>query len=305
MGAENFAVTAFYKFIKIPSELVPQVKKRLEDFADQTGLRGLVVLGTEGINSTCAATLETIEALKKFLVEELFPGEEIAHKDSETVEMPFARFKVDVRPEIVTIKNLQISNEEGQGTYLTPTQWNEMIEKDPDVILVDTRNDYENEIGMFENAIDPKIAKFSDFKNFMEREALPKDKKLFLYCTGGIRCEKAVPEVMRLGYKNVYQLEGGILKYLEEYPEGHFKGECFVFDRRVSVDSNLKPTNMYSSCPHCGNPGKERIACSNCGCDTVVCHRCVSRADRNACSKNCAHHIRRKAATSVSQSIAG
>ena len=158
---------------------------------------------------------------------------------------------------------------------------------------------------MFENAIDPKIAKFSDFKNFMEREALPKDKKLFLYCTGGIRCEKAVPEVMRLGYKNVYQLEGGILKYLEEYPEGHFKGECFVFDRRVSVDSNLKPTNMYSSCPHCGNPGKERIACSNCGCDTVVCHRCVSRADRNACSKNCAHHIRRKAATSVSQSIAG
>ena len=305
MGAENFAVTAFYKFIKIPSELVPQVKKRLEDFADKNGLRGLVVLGTEGINSTCAATLETIEALKKFLVEELFPGEEIAHKDSETVEMPFARFKVDVRPEIVTIKNLQISNEEGQGTYLTPTQWNEMIEKDPDVILVDTRNDYENEIGMFENAIDPKIAKFSDFKNFMEREALPKDKKLFLYCTGGIRCEKAVPEVMRLGYKNVYQLEGGILKYLEEYPEGHFKGECFVFDRRVSVDSNLKPTNMYSSCPHCGNPGKERIACSNCGCDTVVCHRCVSRADRNACSKNCAHHIRRKAATSVSQSIAG
>ena len=142
-------------------------------------------------------------------------------------------------------------------------------------------------------------------KDFMEREALPKDKKLFLYCTGGIRCEKAVPEVMRLGYKNVYQLEGGILKYLEEYPEGHFKGECFVFDRRVSVDSNLKPTNMYSSCPHCGNPGKERIACSNCGCDTVVCHRCVSRADRNACSKNCAHHIRRKAATSVSQSIAG
>lgn len=305
MGAENFAVTAFYKFIKIPSELVPQVKKRLEDFADKNGLRGLVVLGTEGINSTCAATLETIEALKKFLVEELFPGEEIAHKDSETVEMPFARFKVDVRPEIVTIKNLQISNEEGQGTYLTPTQWNEMIEKDPDVILVDTRNDYENEIGMFENAIDPKIAKFSDFKNFIEREALPKDKKLFLYCTGGIRCEKAVPEVMRLGYKNVYQLEGGILKYLEEYPEGHFKGECFVFDRRVSVDSNLKPTNMYSSCPHCGNPGKERIACSNCGCDTVVCHRCVSRADRNACSKNCAHHIRRKAATSVSQSIAG
>ena len=305
MGAENFAVTAFYKFIKIPSELVPQVKKRLEDFADKNGLRGLVVLGTEGINSTCAATLETIEALKKFLVEELFPGEEIAHKDSETVEMPFARFKVDVRPEIVTIKNLQISNEEGQGTYLTPTQWNEMIEKDPDVILVDTRNDYENEIGMFENAIDPKIAKFSDFKDFMEREALPKDKKLFLYCTGGIRCEKAVPEVMRLGYKNVYQLEGGILKYLEEYPEGHFKGECFVFDRRVSVDSNLKPTNMYSSCPHCGNPGKERIACSNCGCDTVVCHRCVSRADRNACSKNCAHHIRRKAATSVSQSIAG
>jgi UPF0176 protein len=225
----------------------------------------------------------------------LFPGEEIPHKESVATRMPFARFKVDVRPEIVTIKNLDISADESLGTHLSPAEWHQALSSESDILLVDTRNDYEFEIGTFQDAIDPKIQKFSDFKTFMEAQNVPKDKKIFLFCTGGIRCEKAVPEVKRLGFENVYQLEGGILKYLEEYPEGLFKGECFVFDRRVAVDGNLQPTKMYSSCPHCGNPGKERIVCKNCEAETVVCHRCVGRDDRMSCSKNCAHHIRRKA----------
>lgn len=295
MNEKTLVVSAFYKFIDIPSEQVPTVKHRLEEFADQSGLRGLVVLGSEGINSTCCGSAEIIADLKRFLAEDLFPGEVITHKDSECERMPFERFKVDVRPEIVTIKNQEISATEGAGTHLSPTQWNEMLASDPDVLLIDTRNDYENEIGMFENAIDPKIRKFSDFGAFMERENYPKDKKVLLYCTGGIRCEKAVPEVMRLGYKNVYQLEGGILKYLEEYPNGRFKGECFVFDRRVAVDSELRPTKTYKSCPHCGNPGKEEISCCNCGQAAVICHHCQRDATRQACSKNCAYHLRRKA----------
>jgi len=295
MSSDVVVVTAFYKFIEIEPGQVPLVKERLERFAEETGLRGLVVLGTEGINSTCAGTPEVIEKLKAFL-RELFPGQEITHKDSRGEKMPFARFKVDVRPEIVTIKNLDIvAEEESKGTHLSPAEWHEALLNDPDVLCIDTRNDYECEIGIFENAVDPKIKKFSDFKSYMESREIPKDKKLFLYCTGGIRCEKAVPEVKRMGFNNVYQLEGGILKYLEEYPDGLFKGECFVFDRRVSVDQQLRPTRIYSSCPHCGNPGKERIKCDNCDTETVVCHHCVSQAARRACSKNCAYHLRRKA----------
>lgn len=295
MSRDAVVVTAFYKFIAIEPENVPVVKGRLERFAAETGLRGLVVLGTEGINSTCAGTPEVIEKLKSFL-RELFPQEEIPHKDSVSDTAPFGRFKVDVRSEIVTIKNLEIvADEESKGTHLSPTEWHNALLNDPDVLCIDTRNDYECEIGIFENAVDPKIKKFSDFKSFVESREIPKDKKLFLYCTGGIRCEKAVPEVKRLGFESVYQLEGGILKYLEEYPEGLFKGECFVFDRRVSVDQNLKPTKIYSSCPHCGNPGKERISCSNCQQEAVVCHRCAAQSDLHSCSKNCAYHLRRKA----------
>ena len=294
MTHETIAVSAFYKFIAIPSEEVPVIKRRLEEFAATIGLRGLVVLGTEGINSTCSGSPETIEALKAFL-RELFPSEVITHKDSIAQTMPFGRFKVDVRPEIVTIKNVEISADESQGTHLSPAEWNEAILNDPDVMVVDTRNDYETEIGIFENAVDPKIAKFSDFGAFMASQDIPKDKKLLLYCTGGIRCEKAVPEVKRLGFKNVYQLEGGILRYLAEYPEGLFKGECYVFDRRIAVDNHLQQTQRYSGCPHCGTPGEERITCGNCHTPTVVCHRCLQKADRNSCSKNCAHHIRRKA----------
>lgn len=298
MSSETIAVSAFYKFIAIPSEEVPVVKRRLEEFASSTGLRGLVVLGTEGINSTCSGPPETIEALKAFL-RELFPREVITHKDSIAQTMPFGRFKVDVRPEIVTIKNLDISADESNGTHLSPTEWNDLILKDPDVLVVDTRNDYETEIGIFENAVDPKIAKFSDFGAFIESQNIPKDKKLLLYCTGGIRCEKAVPEVKRMGFENVYQLEGGILRYLAEYPEGLFKGECYVFDRRIAVDNHLQQTQRYSGCPHCGTPGEEKITCGNCHKETVVCHRCVGHADRNSCSKNCAHHIRRKARASA------
>jgi len=293
MSGDVVAVTAFYKFFKIESDQVPSIKERLEAFAAETGLRGLVVLGAEGINSTCAGTPDVVGKLRDFLGV-LFPGEEIPHKESVATRMPFARFKVDVRPEIVTIKNLDISADESLGTHLSPAEWHQALSSESDILLVDTRNDYEFEIGTFQDAIDPRIQKFSDFKNFMEAQDVPKGKKIFLFCTGGIRCEKAVPEVKRLGFENVYQLEGGILKYLEEYPEGLFRGECFVFDRRVAVDSNLQPTKIYSSCPHCGNPGKERILCKNCETETVVCHRCVGRNDRMSCSKNCAHHIRRK-----------
>ena len=246
---------------------------------------------------------------------ELVSDPELQFKDSQADKLPFARFKVDLRAEIITTKDPLLSaqglqtpqtsqvpqtsqtsqvSQVPQGTHLTPSEWHQMMESDPDVVVVDTRNDYETEIGVFEGALDPKIKKFSEFKEFVERDGLPKHKKLLMYCTGGIRCEKAVPDVQRLGYENVYQLQGGILRYLEEYPEGFFKGECFVFDHRVAVDSKLQPSKLYKLCPHCGNPGQESISCVNCGEGAIICHRCMPQSERNTCSKNCAYHAKVK-----------
>lgn len=293
MSTPEFAVSAFYHFTRIAPEQLEGVREQFEGLAESTGLKGLIVLGGEGINATIAGTDEAVQEFHS-LLRRIFPNADYTPKESRAAKIPFARFKVDVRPEIITTKDLSISSEESRGTHLTPREWHEMIANDPDVVLVDTRNDYETEVGVFQGAIDPQIKKFSDFQRYVEEQGLPKDKKLFLYCTGGIRCEKAVPEVKRLGYDDVYQLEGGILRYLEEYPNGFFKGECFVFDHRVAVDSNLQPSKTYKLCPHCGNPAKEAIACVKCGKDTVVCHRCVDREERKTCSKNCAHHTKLK-----------
>jgi UPF0176 protein len=290
----DVVVSAFYHFIKVEPDSLSAIRERLVSFADASGLKGLIVLGSEGINATVAGSTETIKSFET-LLPEIFPGAAFTFKHSIAERAPFGRLKIDLRPEIVTIGDQSISATESMGTYLTPKEWHEALSNDPDVILVDTRNDYETDIGVFEGAVDPRIRKFSDFVDYVEKNGLPKDKKLFLYCTGGIRCEKAVPEVKRLGYDNVYQLQGGILKYIEEFPNGHFKGECFVFDHRVAVDQELKPTTTYKLCPHCGNPSKDHLSCSLCGKEAPVCHRCAEQADRRTCSKNCAHHVRRKA----------
>jgi UPF0176 protein len=290
---EGVVVSAFYKFITIPAGRLDEVRSALETCAASTGLKGLVVMGSEGLNATVAGSAEAMVSLRSVLAE-LFPNEEFTCKESRAEKPPFARFKVDLRPEIITTKDLSLSSQESEGTHLSPKEWHEMIATDPDVVVVDTRNDYETEVGVFQGAIDPKIKKFSDFQGYLETHALPKDKKLLLYCTGGIRCEKAVPEVKRLGYDKVYQLQGGILKYLEEYPDGHFRGECFVFDHRVAVDASLQPSKVFRLCPHCGNPAKvdSTVVCGTCGTTAVVCPRCQEREDRKTCSKNCAHHAR-------------
>ena len=308
MSAQGVSIAAFYKFVAFTTEQVQTVREALEGFAKARGLRGLIVLGGEGLNATVAGEPGVIRDLKA-LVCELVSDPELQFKDSQADKLPFARFKVDLRAEIITTKDPLLSaqglqtpqtsqtsqvSQVPQGTHLTPSEWHQMMESDPDVVVVDTRNDYETEIGVFEGALDPKIKKFSEFKEFVERDGLPKHKKLLMYCTGGIRCEKAVPDVQRLGYENVYQLQGGILRYLEEYPEGFFKGECFVFDHRVAVDNKLQPSKLYKLCPHCGNPGQESISCVNCGEGAIICHRCMPQSERNTCSKNCAYHAKVK-----------
>ncbi|NJL25760.1 MAG: hypothetical protein HC902_11680 [Calothrix sp. SM1_5_4] len=118
------------------------------------------------------------------------------------------------------------------------------------------------------------------------------DKKVLIYCTGGIRCEKAILAMHELGYKNVHQLGGGILNYLKEYPKGEFEGECFVFDYRVAVDQNLQPTRRYQLCPHCGQPANTEVSCTQCEAKSVICHHCIEERSITTCSKNCAHHAK-------------
>lgn len=300
MSAQEVSIAAFYKFAFFSEDALQSLKQQLEACAQQSGLKGLVVLGSEGLNATVAGSREAIDELKS-LVRKMVADSEMEFKDSTCEKMPFARFKVDVRQEIITSKDVSIDPSESAGTHLTPQQWHEMIASDPDVLLIDTRNDYEVEVGTFAGAIDPKIKKFSDFQKWVEDTGLARDKKLLMFCTGGIRCEKAVPEVKRLGYENVYQLQGGILRYLEEYPQGFFAGECFVFDHRVAVDKNLQPSKLYKLCPHCGNPAQESVSCSNCGKSAVVCKHCIPQPDKNTCSKNCAYHARRKATQQAQQ----
>ncbi len=252
-------------------------------------MRGLVLLAQEGINGTVCGLPEAIGQWKSLLIELLG---EMSFNDSESGQKVFPRWLVKIRKEIVTLR-ADASSVQPEEKHLTPEQWEAMMAND-DVVVLDARNDYETEIGMFEKAIDPKITTFTDFKSFAAQSAIPKDKKVLMYCTGGIRCEKASVEMEKRGYKQVYQLKGGILAYLKKFPDRKFNGECFVFDHRVAVGQRLEPSATYGKCPHCGDPADRLIDCGNCGNQRKICRECVRIELRNTCSKNCRYRLEKR-----------
>lgn len=285
------SVTAIYHFSKLDEAARAALGTELQKLATGDRLRGLLILSPEGINGTVAGTPELIEEFKAVL-RKFFAGESLSFKDSQTDVMPFRRFKVDRRSEVVTTFREDSNLELNAGTYLSPAEWDEKSGQ-ADVVILDTRNVYETELGVFRGAVDPHLKKFSEFAEYANRTEIPKDKTVLMYCTGGIRCEKALPIMKAAGFKNVFQLQGGILRYLAERPEGAFEGECFVFDHRVSVDKHLQPSKRYKLCPHCGNPAAENIECLQCGLEAVVCRHCLTQVDKRTCSKNCAYHVRK------------
>lgn len=292
----SITVTAFYKFQPLKKEDLSVIREKLLSFGKGSNLKGLVLLAEEGINGTVAGPADVIEEWKE-LIGSITPG--ILYKDSLANEQPFKRWFVKIRDEIVNIENPNLHPAEGdEHHHLSPTKWNKMIEEE-DVVVLDARNDYETEVGIFEGAVDPKLENFQEFPGYIRKSSIPKDKKVLMYCTGGIRCEKALLEMQRQGYTNVYQLKGGILKYMEEYPNEKFKGECFVFDHRVCVGQDLHPSKRYGLCPHCGDPGDQRIACERCGADGVICIRCQKNEYKRTCSRNCAYHYERMQKKSV------
>jgi UPF0176 protein len=233
-------IAAFYHFTDLPD--CDAWAERMVDHGLEVGLRGTVIFAPEGVNSTCAGSHEAVDSTIALLqADPRFAALEVKYAYADF--NPFPKFKVKKKPEIVTFRQPGADPREAVGTYLEPDEWNELI-ADPDVITIDTRNDYEVGIGQFKGAINPQTDDFTAFAKFVDEQlATQKDKKIAMYCTGGIRCERSTAYLKQKGFENVYHLKGGILRYLESMPKEKslWEGDCFVFDYRVAVDHDLKP----------------------------------------------------------------
>ena len=269
---EAFRVAALYRFCRL--DRFESLRAPLAAFCCGKGIKGTLLLAHEGINGTVAGHPEAIAALMEWLeaVPE-FTGLDI--KYSFASEMPFHRMKVRLKREIVTMGIEDIDPTASAGTYVEPENWNALI-ADPDTVVIDTRNDYEVRLGTFQGAVDPQTASFRDFPEWAERhrENLA-GRKVAMFCTGGIRCEKATAYVKSLGIEDVFHLKGGILKYLEDVPaeESLWQGECFVFDERVSVTHGLAEGEA-ELCRACRAPLKPADRLSPKYQSGISCERC-------------------------------
>ena len=271
-----------YKFVTLDN--YEAMRQPLLNTMEENGIKGTLLLAHEGINGTISGTREGIDALLAYLNSDSRINP-ISYKESLHEEQPFYRTKVKLKKEIVTMGVEGIDPRRTVGTYVKPKDWNALI-SDPEVTVIDTRNEYEIEIGTFKHAIDPKTETFREFPEYVARELDPaKHKKVAMFCTGGIRCEKSTAYLKEQGFEEVYHLEGGILQYLQDVPkeESLWEGDCFVFDNRVAVNHDLekskydqcyacrlpitdedKQSDKYEpgvSCPHCyGTHTEEQIA---------------------------------------------
>jgi UPF0176 protein len=251
----TLVVAAVYKFVKLPD--FAEKQHSLLSLCQSHGVKGTILLAPEGINGTIAASRQAVDSVLSFLRSDPRLAD-LEHKESYADDSPFERMKVRLKKEIVTIGRTGVDPNEQVGTYVSPKDWNELI-CDPEVRVVDTRNDYEVRIGTFKGAENPHTESFREFPEYVHKHLDPnKHKKVALFCTGGIRCEKASSFMLSQGFQEVYHLKGGILKYLEEVPESEslWDGECFVFDQRIAVSHGLE-TGSYDMCPSCGRPISE------------------------------------------------
>lgn len=248
----TITVSAFYKFVTIDDPAA--FKPRVLEAATARGIKGSVLLAREGINATVSGA---DAALRDFLVwlrsDARFA--DLVSKESYASQQPFQRLKVRLKREIVTLGAPEADPAKVVGTYVNAEDWNALISAD-DIVLIDTRNDYEVKIGTFAGALDPKTRAFGEFKNYVAANLDPaRHKRVAMFCTGGIRCEKASAYLLAHGFEHVYHLEGGILKYLETVPPGEslWRGECFVFDQRVALGHGVAE-GTHVMCPKCGAP---------------------------------------------------
>jgi UPF0176 protein len=254
----SLRLASFYRFVPFAAAELPELRQRLQALGEKGGLKGTLLLAEEGINGSICGARREIEAFLETLRTD--PRlEQLAVKTSRTREGAFHRLKVRIKREIVTMGRPEVRPAERVGTYVPPARWDALI-RDPATLVIDTRNGYEVAVGSFEGAIDPGIASFRDFPAWVRRRLAPLMEErgavqLALFCTGGIRCEKATSYLLDQGFEAVHHLEGGILRYLEQMPEGEsaWRGECFVFDQRVAVGHDLAP-GSHTLCHSCRMP---------------------------------------------------
>jgi len=269
---EPVIVAALYQFVALPD--YRELREPLLDYCLSAGIKGTLLLAEEGINGTISGSRESIDAVLSYLKRDSrFAA--LEQKESQDSEQPFYRMKVKLKKEIVTMGVGGIDPQSLVGHYVEAKDWNALI-SDPEVTVIDTRNDYECDIGSFAGAIDPKTKTFRDFPAFADKRLDPaKEKKVAMFCTGGIRCEKSTAYLLQQGFEEVYHLKGGILKYLEDIPqqESLWQGECFVFDNRVAVDHDLN-VGSYDQCHGCRHPITEQDKQSQHYQRGVCCHLC-------------------------------
>lgn len=275
MPNQSIVVTALYHFVRL--ENYKELRQPLLDIMLDNQVRGTLLLASEGINGTIAGNQTGTNAVLNWLRED--PRlKDFDSKVSFTDAMPFYRTKVKLKKEIVTMGVQGIDPNLKVGRYVKPENWNELI-SDPETLLIDTRNDYEYEIGTFENAVNPNTKTFREFPEYVKENLDPKKhKKVAMFCTGGIRCEKSTAYLKEQGFEDVYHLQGGILKYLEEVPKDQtlWKGECFVFDNRVAVNHDLEK-GSYEQCYACRFPITEDEMQSEHYEEGVSCPHCYEK----------------------------
>ncbi len=270
---DQIIVCALYRFVRL--EDYRAMREPLHRTMQDNQVCGTLLLAREGINGTVAGTRQAIDALLDWLRSDPRLAE-LDYKLSFTHARPFKRTRVKLKKEIVTMGVPGIDPNTVVGTYVNPADWNALI-SDPDVLVVDTRNDYEARVGSFRNASNPQTATFREFPEYVSRNLDPaRHKKIAMFCTGGIRCEKSTALLKQLGFDEVYHLKGGILKYLEEVPESEtlWEGECFVFDERVTVNHALQK-GSYEQCNACRMPITREDMASDSYAPGISCPHCI------------------------------
>lgn len=271
----QLVVCALYKFVTL--ENYQELRQPLHDVMEKNHVRGTLLLAREGINGTIAGSRHAIDTVIDWLKMDARLND-IDCKESLTDNPPFNRTRVKLKKEIVTMGVEGIDPKRIVGTYVNPNEWNALI-NNPDVLVVDTRNDYEFQVGTFKNAINPNTQSFREFPEFVKNNLNPQQhKKVAMFCTGGIRCEKSTAFLKEQGFDEVYHLKGGILKYLEEVPAADtlWEGECFVFDERVTVNLALEK-GSYDQCNACRMPITEDDKASDKYLQGVSCPHCFDK----------------------------
>ena len=272
-----YKIISLYAFFSFQENLILELKDKLLNIENENDLSGLIIIAKEGINGTICAE-DYISEIVLDLVKRFVGIDKLNLKVSYSKKKIFKKLKIKLKKEIVTMGVPEINPSKEAGTYIDSNNWNKVIE-DKNTIVIDTRNHYEVSIGSFKKSINPNTKNFSEFPKWVDKNLSNEESKnIALFCTGGIRCEKATSLLRKKGFKNIYHLKGGILKYLEEIKkeESLFEGECFVFDKRVALDHELK-TGSYSICHACGMPISLKDQNKDEFIEGIQCHLCIDK----------------------------